>query len=51
MDVAYAGSRVPTEREIVIMRLVAARATYTMSKPSSTDAEHDSCTSLARSLR
>ena len=42
MDVAWAGSRVPTDNEMVMMRLVAARATYTMSKPSSTEAEQDS---------
>ena len=45
MDVGYAGRREPRASEIVMIRVVGTRATYTMSGPSSTDMEEDSFTS------
>jgi hypothetical protein len=42
MEVAYAGSRAPTPRATVMMRLVGTRATYTMSGRSRVAIEQDS---------
>ena len=51
MEVAYAGKRVPTLIATVMIREVGTRATYTMSRPSSTDIDDDSCTSLTSCSR
>ena len=45
MDVAKAGKRVPTEMFTLITRLVATRAVYRMSSPSSTVRDTESCSS------
>ena len=44
IDVIAAGRREPSDSEIVMIRFVGTRATYTISSPSSTDADTDSCT-------
>ena len=43
-DVQCAGNRDPSAREIDMMRVVGTRATYTISWPSSTPSDTDSCT-------
>ena len=49
VDVQYAGSRLPTESDSVMMRDAATRLTKTMSDPSSTETETDSRTLSLRS--
>ena len=44
IEVGYAGRRAPTARETDMIRFVGTRATYTISMPSSTVIEQDSCT-------
>ena len=43
MDVQNAGKRLPTPRSMAMMRVTLARATYTISRPSSVAMEQDSC--------